>query len=268
MQVISSECVVLRNRDFREGDRLVTFLARDKGRISGIARGSRKTTARSVSAFEPCTRGTIFYVEKQGVELVSIRKCDPLPPYLLLTGDYDKLLVGGYLAELAELAGISADDAPVLYRLLCDGLQALCDATGPLMIGLARLRFELGYLACLGLQPDLSRCGACGRELFQAQGATPQLAQRGEHGFDVARGVLHCPACHGPGNRALPLAAGSMAFLGAWLSAPDAGAVRPTHLALAQIEAAISQHLVHHLERLPRSLNLLPQPGQSAGGGP
>ena len=268
MQVISSECVILRNRDFREGDRLVTFLARDRGRLSGIARGSRKTTARSVSAFEPCTRGTIFYVEKQGVELVTIRKCDPLPPYLLLTGDYDKILMGGYFAELAELAGISADDAPALYRLLCDGLQALCDAAGPLALGLARLRYELSYLACLGLQPDLARCGACGRELFQAHGATPQLAQRGEHGFDVARGVMRCPACHVPGDRALPLAAGSMAFLGAWLSAAEANPVRPTHLALVQIEAAICQHLVHHLERLPRSLNLLPKPGPSTGSKP
>lgn len=259
MKVISSDCIILRNRDFKERDRLVTFLARDKGRMTGIARGARKPTARGVGAYEPCTRGTIFYVESRNSDLVSIRKCDPIPPYLLLTGDYDKLMVAGYLAELVELAAIAPDDAPVMYLLLSDALHGLVDATSTLMLSLTRLKFELGYLACLGLQPDLSRCSACGRSLFDASSKVPRPSESGDHAFDADRGGVICPRCLESGTRLLPLSAGTIAFLGAWAGSQAGGSIRPTRLALTELEAAISHHLVHHLERVPRSMALLPE---------
>nr|NIP71644.1 DNA repair protein RecO [Gammaproteobacteria bacterium]NIR97788.1 DNA repair protein RecO [Gammaproteobacteria bacterium]NIT63840.1 DNA repair protein RecO [Gammaproteobacteria bacterium]NIV20810.1 DNA repair protein RecO [Gammaproteobacteria bacterium]NIY32420.1 DNA repair protein RecO [Gammaproteobacteria bacterium] len=101
MPLVSSECIILRNQDYLERDRLVTFLTRDAGRVRGIVKGSRKLTSRGVGSFEVFSRGVMHWVDKGREGLVTIRKCDPLPPYLYLHGGYHAFLYAGYFAELA-----------------------------------------------------------------------------------------------------------------------------------------------------------------------
>ncbi|MBI3993542.1 MAG: DNA repair protein RecO [Candidatus Lambdaproteobacteria bacterium] len=266
MNVVCSESIVLRNRDFKERDRLVTFLTRDKGKLTGIARGARKPTARGVSVFEPFTCGTMYYVEKAGSELVAIRKCDPVPPYLLLRAGYEGLLLAGYCAELMELTAIGGDDAALYHDLLRESLLALAEGPAELAAAQVRLSFDLRYLRLQGIQPDWARCVACGRELFEpsAGGAVedesagaPRLAQPGEHAFDVRLSGVRCPPC-APRDGGMPaLSAGTLAWLAAWRRGADAR-VKPTRLALSQLQAAVTQHLVRQLQRVPRSLSLLP----------
>ena len=78
--LVSSDCVILKRQDLAESDVLVTFLTRDKGRMKGVVKGSKKITGRGVGSFEPMTLGVMYYTEKNGSDLVSIRKCDPRPP--------------------------------------------------------------------------------------------------------------------------------------------------------------------------------------------
>lgn len=267
MKVVSSECIILKHQDFKERDRLVTFLARDKGRMAGIARGARKLTARGVGTFEPFSRGTIFYVEKPGAELVQIRKCDPVPPHLFLQADYDKILYAGYMAELVSLCRISQAEAEQFFLLLAGGLERLYEEKSPPALSLLRLEFELEFLACLGVQPNWSRCGVCERPLFdggkgRAIGPRPLLS--GVHQFDVSLGGMRCPDCRTGGWGMEDIAAGSLAFLAAWRhggtagAAGTAGIVKPTRAALVELERAVTRHLVYQLEREPRSLALLP----------
>ena len=268
MNVVSSASIVLRNRDFKEHDRLVTFLTRDKGKLTGIARGARKPTARGLSVFEPFTCGTMYYVERAGTDLVAIRKCDPVPPYLLLHADYEALMLAGYCAELMELTAIGGDDAALYHDLLRESLQALAEGPGELEAAHVRLCFDLRYLHLQGIQPDWARCVACGRAVFGAPagravgagaaGGAPCLAQAGEHAFDVRQAGVRCPACV-PSQGNLPaLSAGTLAWLDTWRRSGSAR-VKPTRLALRQLQAAVTQHLVRQLQRVPRSLSLLPE---------
>ncbi len=258
MKVVSSECIILKHQDFRERDRLVTFLARDKGRMTGVARGSRKLTARGLSTFEPFTRGTIFYVEKAGSELVSIRKCDPVPPYLHLNADYDKLIYAGYMAELASLCPIHGPEAERFFDLLACGLKDLHAETASAALPLLRLAYELDFLTCLGVQPEWRRCCACERPLFGGGQGRPRTLFSGVHQFDTSRGGMRCPDCRVTGQAVSDVAAGSLAFLGAWRGGAEARNLRPTRKALEELEAALTRHLIHHLEREPRSLAFLP----------
>ncbi len=68
---------------------------------------------------------------------------------------------------------------------------------------------------------------------------------------------MRCPDCRGAGGNLLELSAGSLSFLAAWRLGGSAG-VRPTRNALRELEAAVTRHLIHQLEREPRSLALLP----------
>ena len=258
MKVVSSECIILKTQDFKERDRLVTFLARDKGRMAGIARGSRKLNARGLGSYELFSRGTIFYVEKHGAELVSIRKCDPMPPYLLLETAYDKFLYASYMAELVSLCRISQAEAERFFLLLASGLANLMGNPTAQTLALLRLEFELEYLTLLGVQPEWGRCGLCERPLFEVKGGTPRPLLSGMHQFDVNLGGMRCPDCQGSGWNVEDVAAGSLAFLGAWREGTAPERVKPTRNALAELERAVTRHLVHQLEREPRSLALLP----------
>ena len=260
MKVVSSECIILKHQDFRERDRLVTFLARDKGPMTGVARGARKLTARGVSTFEPLNRGTIFYVEKAGSDLVAIRKCDPMPPYPYLEADYNKFLLASYMAELAGLCRVQGADAEPFFLLLAGALEELYGAPAPMGLSLVRLGFELDFLTCMGLQPRWERCCICERPLMGRRHGRPFPLQTEKHQFDVSRGGPRCPECPAPEGNRSELSAGTLTFLAAWRDPGVAAKPQPTGNALRELENAVTRHLIHHLEREPRSLALLPPP--------
>jgi hypothetical protein len=205
-------------------------------------------------------------VEKPGSELVNIRKCDPVPPHFFLQADYDKILYAGYMAELVSLCRISQAEAEQFFLLLAGGLERLYEEKSPPALSLLRLEFELEFLACLGVQPNWSRCGVCERPLFdvgKGRAIGPRPLLRGVHQFDVSLGGMRCPDCRTGGWGMEDIAAGSLAFLAAWRhggagGAGTAGIVKPTRAALVELERAVTRHLVYQLEREPRSLALLP----------
>jgi DNA repair protein RecO (recombination protein O) len=257
MDLISSESVILKQQPLQESDVLVTFLARDRGRLAGVVRGSRKITGRGVGSFEPFTLGVMHYTERTGSDLVSIRKCDPHPPYLFLQRDYGKLILAGYFAELISLCPISPSEAERFYLLLAGALARLCDDQAP-ELALQRLGYELDFLDALGVAPDFSTCRTCGAPLFREEGSRLVPALAGEHQFDLAAGGIRCPRCASSGRALVPLSAGTLAFLAAWRGQGRGSAlVKPTRLALQELSQAVTRFLVHQLEREPRSLALL-----------
>ncbi len=162
MNLVSSDCIILRSQDYAERDKLVSFLTPESGRLKGIVKGSRKLTSRGVGSFEPFSRGLIHYVPRSPGALVTIRKCDPRPPYLYLKQDYNCFLYAGYLAELVDLCAIENLEAAPYFTLLAETLDALCEAGPARRLPLLRLRFELRHLELLGYAPDWRQCRQCG----------------------------------------------------------------------------------------------------------
>ena len=97
---------------------------------------------------------------------MTIRKCDPRPPYLVLNQDYFPFLYAGYLAELVDLCTIENREARPYFDLLADSLDALCEAGPARRLPLLRLRFELRHLELLGYAPDWRTCRQCGSALL------------------------------------------------------------------------------------------------------
>jgi DNA repair protein RecO (recombination protein O) len=258
MEIVSSECIILKNQDFQEQDRLVTFLTREAGRLKGIVKGSRKLTSRGVGSFEPFSRGVMHYTERRASDLVSIRKCDPRPPYLYLQQNYDKILFAGYLAELTDLCAIPPGEAEPYFLLLAEALDALCEEASPRRLPLIRLRFELKLLELLGVQPQWGACCACGQPLLREEDGRSVPALAGRHRFDARAGGVRCPACAAEATGLPALSPETLGFLEAWRGAAPGTSVRPTRTMLLELEAAVTAHLIYHLERVPRALALLP----------
>jgi DNA repair protein RecO (recombination protein O) len=262
VELESVESVILKTMPLKESDVLVTFLARDRGRVAGVVRGSRRIAGRGVGSFEPFTLGVMHFTARPGGDLVSIRKCDPHPPYLLLQNDYAKIVMAGYFSELMMLCTIPAPEADKFYLLLAGGIEALCTGA-PFSahdMALLRLRYELDFLETLGVAPDFSTCRVCHKPIFREEGARLVPVKPGEHLFDLAAGGLRHPDCAAHGRHVVPLSAGTLAFLAAWRGKTATSVnVKPTRLALQELSQAITRFVVHQLEREPRSLALLPK---------
>ena len=258
MNLVSSECIILRAQDYAERDKLVSFLTPESGMLKGIVKGSRKLTSRGVGSFEPFSRGLIHYIPRSPGGLVTIRKCDPRPPYLYLRQDYHSFLYAGYLAELVALCTIENREAEPYFTLLADTLDALCEPGPARRLPLLRLRFELRHLDLLGYAPDWRNCRQCGSALLrEGKDGGVEAVFDGTHGFNVQLGGVLCPPCDTGGRRVLKISPGALVFLENWRGGGHA-TIRPTRSILQELEDAVTAHLIHHLERKPRSLALLP----------
>src|SRR3989344_2313039 len=63
--------VVLKRRNFAEADRLVTIFTKNYGKVTTLAKGSRKILSRKKGGLEPGTLSDFFWVGDKGLPLVT-----------------------------------------------------------------------------------------------------------------------------------------------------------------------------------------------------
>ena len=169
MPLKESEAIVLRTFPLGEGDRLVSFLDRQFGRMRGVARGARMPKSRFGSTLELLSYIRIWYFERESRELVRINQCELIESFLDLQGDYQ---AGVYLALMSEITeGVLGERevADPQFRLLLLAARAI-RANGPSPAILAY--FSLWTVRLGGWLGSLERCAQCGNIFGQEAGYT------------------------------------------------------------------------------------------------
>lgn len=183
-----TSAVVVRSLDYGESDRIVTFVTPDAGRLTGIAKGARRSRRRFGAALELFTFVRITYFEKPAFELVRLESAETIAGFAEARRDLAKIAHAAYLVELAGRAVQPREPAFAVFRLLVETLGAI-DATAA---DETRLRaFELRLLALLGYHPELRRCARC-RRLRPAEG---------RFRVSLSEGGLLCRTCAGEPGR-------------------------------------------------------------------
>ncbi len=160
MPLRQTSAVVVRSLSYGESDRIVTFVTPDAGRLTGIAKGAKKSRRRFGAALELFTFVRLAYFEKPAFELVRLESAEIIAGFTDARRDLAKIAHAAYLVEVAGRAVQPREPAFVVFRLLVETLGAV-DA-GP--ADETRLRaFELRLLALLGYRPELRRCVRCRR---------------------------------------------------------------------------------------------------------
>src|SRR6202022_1047621 len=187
MPLKESEAIVLRTFPLGEGDRLVSFLDRQSGRLRGVARGARLPKSRFGSTLELLSYIRVWYFEREGRELVRINQCELIESFLDLQSDYQAGIYLALMSEITEAVLGEREVADPQFRLLLLAARAI-RAHGPSPAILAY--FSLWTVRLGGWLGSLEHCAQCGKALGDTGYALP-----GASG-------LSCPQCE---YRAMPL---------------------------------------------------------------
>ena len=225
-----SDALLVRRVAFGDTDVIVTILSRERGLLSAIARGARRS-ARRFPALEPMHLLGVTFDERPLSELATLAEAQIVRPRMELVGDLDRLEAAGVALRWVRRASPPHAPEPEVWseiNELLDQLDAPELAAAPrTLLAESGLRLLVG----VGWGLSLEQCVVCGKPC--AGGAA---------GVDAARGGLVCRSCGGArtvlrGERRRRLVAAAS-------GAGSAGTLDPSDavVALELIEAALAAH--------------------------
>ena len=246
---VKTEGIVLRSLRYGEADRILHVYTPERGRVSAIAKGVRKTRSRFGGRLEPFFRLRLVLHEGRS-DLMTVTSVETVEAFPRLRADGPALDAAARACDaVARLFDAAEPSAPV-FHLLANELALLDAAAGTPATHAThanQLAFRLKLLLAAGLAPQLAACANCGEP---------------DHlvAFSGAAGGVVCSACEGG---AFPLGQDAHAFMAAALGAPLAGAPSADARALRQAERAIAETVEHHANTRLRAAS--PGLGRLAG---
>lgn len=176
-QYFDAEGIVVRARDLGEADRIVILLTPNRGLVSCVARGARRTKS-STGGHVDLLRHITAHISEGQSDLHTISQVETVNAFLGLRNDLDRLTLASHFAEISERFSIPNAPNPQLFALLKDTL-AYTESTPKPTLLLLRLWHETTLLNTVGLQPQLHRCVRTGADI-----------PPGDHWFSPSEGGL------------------------------------------------------------------------------
>lgn len=155
--MFETEAFVLMTRDFGESDRLVTFYGNMGGKITGMAKGARRSRRRFVHAFELGSLVTLSYRERR--DRVFLEACKLVDPHLALRADILRWGYAGLLSEVVLKLTPEGEPQRGLFELMKEAFARLGVDKDPLNVVLI---FLLRFMHLMGYLPALTGCSVCG----------------------------------------------------------------------------------------------------------
>ncbi len=169
--------LVLRVSAYNDTDALLTLLTQEHGRLTAKVRGLKR---KNNPMFAPCqllAYSEFVLFENKG--LYTVNEAESVELFHSLRGDLQKLSLGTYFVQVAELICQEDMPDPVLLPLVLNSLFALSKLG--IREGIVKAAFELRIACISGYMPSLNGCIHCG-ETF---------ADR----LNLSEGHLECRSC-------------------------------------------------------------------------
>ncbi len=225
--------IVLKSRDYRDADKLVTVFSEREGKIRAIARGVKKPRSSLRACLQPFCYSSLYFHRGKELDLITQGRLSNF--YGNIREDLQCTLYVVYLLELLDKALWDRNPFPNLFRDMISVLENL-DQLGyiPLIVRYA----EMSILVNLGYRPVLEECVWCGRR--------EEIAGI----FDLGAGGLVCHECMERSRSHIALHGEALGLLRLMLTSPIQALqrVKASQSALLQLEAFLEKYLEYHLE--------------------
>lgn len=243
-EIIRTDGVVLKRRDFTETSRIAVVYTRDAGKVQLLAKGARSPRPRFGAALEPLSRGEFVFYWREGKDLFTLAEATITLPGKFIRDDSKKLVYGLAMAEAVDKLSGEGDVDAGLFELLAYSLAAL-DAGGPPAPLL--VQFLLHLAAKLGFKPDLAACAVCGRERLREGVA-----------LLINEGTVVCRECAPAAAESVWISPAAYNYVNTLLSMKPSlvGRVKAAPELVEQALAFILMHLAYHTGLEIKSLRL------------
>ncbi|HPP75814.1 MAG TPA: DNA repair protein RecO [Armatimonadota bacterium] len=151
--------IVLRRINIGETDRVVTLYTRERGKLSGIAKGARKHLSKLAGATELFTYGRYFL--GVGRELDVITQAEVKESFPGIRRDLKRIAHATYISELVNSMVEEREANYDLFDTLLSSLYMLEGGVDPEIV--AR-HFELQMMSLMGYRPELDTCLRCDKQ--------------------------------------------------------------------------------------------------------
>lgn len=273
MPTEKTEAIVVRQADFSESSRVVTFFSRDFGKIATVAKGAKRLKGPFEAALDLLAECRIVFIRKSSDSLDILTEARLISRFRPEGRDLFRLYAGYYIAELLNGLTEEYDPHPELYEETQRSLKRLTDCDDPRT---ALYRFELVLLREIGSIPALDACLVCDRPVESGSPASATGRSSGRAGeascdeypdrsgnfaFWVSQGGLICRNCQKEEYAHKPVQTGTILVLRR-LAAESDSDFRPERLRIsapqhAEIRRFLNSAITHVLGRPPRTLRYL-----------
>lgn len=187
-----TEGIVIRQVDFSETSRVVTWFTRDWGKIATMAKGAKRLKGPFEAAIDLLSHCRIVFLRKVSDSLDLLTQADLVSKFQLVDRDLTRLYAGYYIAELLDRLFEDYDPHPELFDFTVESLERIGSQPEPKN---ESIRYELFLLREIGHLPRWDACIACERPLQNI----------GPYEFWLAQGGLLCRSCQKSEHRRNPV---------------------------------------------------------------
>lgn len=240
--------LVLHTRPFGESDKIVSLLTQNLGKITGIAKGAKRSRRRFMNSLEPFSLINLQVQDYPNRSLAFIVSAELVLSFTQLVNSLAKISYASYMVEITDGLIADREENPLIFKHLMDAL-AYVDQNEPSLRFLTS--FELILLSLAGYQPFFDCCKHCGN-------GDPRSAR---WHFSFKDGVILCSGCAATSKETFSLSVSARAILkdlqesrslaGSSISLPAS--------VISEIRFLVSQFIQFHMEREIKSAPFLYQ---------
>lgn len=229
------DAVVLKSINYKDSDKIYTFLVRGLGKISAKARGVRKINSKRLSTLDTLNFIKVGLVGES--EIRTITEVKLIYSFSNLKNNLDKLKTAYYFLEIVNRLLHESPEYDAIFELLIKCLKRLDEKS----FSDSRVEnyFEINLLNILGYSIETSQCVECGNNNFYDF----------KFYFDYEKGGLVCFNCSTSDKNLPPSAINTFSYL--------LGGYNGNDLDFIHVDGVLKFYINSLLSDSPKSLKYL-----------
>lgn len=176
---LTTDAVIIREKNISGDDRVITALTKDRGVISAFVNGAKRLRSKNASSTGLFCYSSITLFKNKDTYIVN--EASAIEVFFDIRRDIEKLSLAQYFCEIFMALAPQEEPAGEYVGLLLRALYNIAKGSRPL--SLIKAVTELRLLCLSGYQPDLVACSACGEY------------EREQMYFDKVNGRIICSEC-------------------------------------------------------------------------
>jgi DNA repair protein RecO (recombination protein O) len=246
--------IVLRSWPLGESDKIVSFLTEGHGKLTGLAKGAKRSKKRFVNSLEPFSFVNLNFQDRSHSNLAFILGCELQKSYKKLISSLEKIAFASYCVEITDRLIGEREENRLIFDHLKKSLAYLEieETSVTFLIG-----FELKLLSLAGYQPFLDSCRRCG--LRPSWYESIKMAE-GNWYFSFRDGGVLCAACSKLRKEIMPISRETLNLMVRLQQEPNSiFEAHPSATTLKQIRSAIVRFIQFQIDREIKSASFLDQ---------